>query len=55
MFTNKLKEAFLKRIRVGVRKQQFYDALKYGKPEPEPLTPDEILQKIRDRRESGFK
>jgi len=51
MFTNKLKEAFLKKIRAGVRKQQFYDALKYGKPEPEPPTASEILEKIRNRRQ----
>ena len=48
---NKLKEAFLKKMKIGVKKQQFYDALKYGKPEPPPttVTAQEILQQIRDR------
>ena len=55
MFTNKLKKEFLKKIGIGVKKQQFYDALKHGKPAPPQLTPEEILQKIRNRRDSGFK
>jgi len=47
---NRLKKAFLKKMKIGVKKQQFYDALKYGEPEPpKPDTADEILQKIRNR------
>jgi hypothetical protein len=56
MMHNRLKKAFLKKIGIGVKKQKFYDALKYEPPEPpEPDTADEILQKIRNRRSAGFK
>lgn len=51
MFGNKLKKAFLKKLGIGVKKQQFYDALKNGPPPlPKDLTADEILQKIRNRK-----
>ena len=50
MFANKLKKEFLKKLGIGVKKQKFYDALKYEPPEPpEPPTASEILQKIRNR------
>jgi len=55
MFINKLKKVkkeFLKKIGIGVKKQQFHDALKHGKPEPPQLTANEILQKIRDRQDT---
>lgn len=52
---NNLKKAFLKRIGIGVKKQQFYDALKNGKPKAPQFTRNEILQAIRNRRDSEFK